>query len=129
MLATRFITVLATFFLFIRFGYGQQISFKGLPADTIQITSSSGHYHFDDAGTTTGTQDSYTIAFNKELGKYVTAYKRTQIKLTIHPEAEKNKLQNVRTGAFDANMALDSLFMALSVRYKKMSVDQLVVRS
>ena len=124
-LPRNIISVLALFSLFINLSYAQQKSFKGLRIDTIEITSSSGHYHFDDSGTTTGIHDSYTIAFNKELNAYFTKYKRTHVKLTTHPEAEQNRQGKIRTGTFDRENLLDSLLAALAVRYRALSIDQL----
>ena len=106
-------------------GYAQQRSFKGLLVDTIEVTSSSGHYHFDDSGTTSGIHDSYIIAFNKEFNRYFTDYKRTQIKLTILPEAEQNIKGKIHNGTFDNEGLLDSLFAALTIRYRALSIEQL----
>jgi hypothetical protein len=124
-LLRRFISVLSFYFLFINVSNAQQKSFKGLLVDTVEITSSSGYYHFDDSGTTTGIHDSYILAFSKEYNKYFTQYKRTRIKLTIQPEAEQNKQGNIRTGTFDREGLLDSLFASLTVRYRALSIEQL----
>ncbi len=119
------IGVLITFFVFTNFGFAQPRYFNGLPVDTVEITSSSGHYHFDESGTTTVVHDSYIIAFNKEDNNYLTEYKRTRIKLTIHPETEERKQGKTRARSFNDEGLLDSLFTSLTVRYKPFSVEQL----
>jgi|GEM_PF-2977388 len=119
------ITLLAILLFQTNYGYSQQKYFMGLPVDTVEISSSSGSYHFDHAGTTTGIRDSYVIAFDKESRKYFTKYKRTHIKLVTQPETAEYKAGPVQTESFDNQNALDSLFVALSVRYKALSIDQL----
>jgi hypothetical protein len=108
--------------------YGQQLQFRGLPVDTITISSSSGYYHFDDKGTTTGRSDIYIIAFDKTANNYVVAdYMTGTMKGTYKPDTLKEKAKHLSNekGKVISNDLLDSLLTAFSSRYVKPTFDNL----
>ena len=49
----------------------QQVFFNDEPVDTFHIFSTSGYYHFDKAGTTTGYKDDLIIVYDSIQKKYV----------------------------------------------------------
>lgn len=102
--------------------YGQQLKFRGLPVDTIFINGSSGHFHFDDKGTTTGRIDIYIIAFDKTTNKYVVAdYKIVSLKGTYKPNTSEQTVKHLSkdNGKVISNTNVDSLLTAFSSKYVK----------
>jgi len=100
--------------------YGQQLRFRGLPVDTIFINGSSGHYHFDDKGTTTGRTDIYIIAFDKTTNNYiVTDYKIVTFKATFKPDTSKQTIKHLTKykGKVISNSTVDGLLTAFSSKY------------
>ena len=121
----RFICII-TFLLFFKgIVYGQQLLFRGVPVDTVEITTSEGYYHFDTIGTTTERKDAYIIAFKKPSNKYIGICKQTDIKLTLKPTQETHKVHHIQKLAFNKLSMLDSLLASLSAGFKKPSIDQL----
>jgi len=102
--------------------YGQQLKFRGLPVDTIFINGSSGYYHFDEKGTTTGRTDIYIIAFDMNASKYIVVdYKTVSMKGTFSPESSEKTVKhfNKEKGKSISNSSLDGLLTAFSSRYVK----------
>lgn len=102
--------------------YGQQLKFRGLTVDTIFINGSSGHYHFDDKGTTTGRTDIYTIAFDKTVNNYVVAdYKTVSMKSTYEPDTSEQTVKHLSKdrGKVISNTNVDGLLSAFSSKYVK----------
>jgi len=102
--------------------YGQQLMFRGLTVDTIFINGSSGYYHFDDKGTTTGRTDTYIIAFNKTVNNYVVSdYKTVSIKGTYNPDTSKQTVKHLTKdkGKIISNTTIDGLLTAFSSKYVK----------
>jgi hypothetical protein len=108
----------------------QQLSFHGQLVDTIEITSVSGYYHFDDKGTTTSTFDYYYIGFDKNMGNYnVLEYSREFYKGTYRPDTFEIKREYVNKykGNIISKANLDSLLTAFSVGYKKPTFENLAI--
>jgi hypothetical protein len=101
---------------------GQQLKFRGLPVDTIFINGSSGHYHFDDKGTTTGQSDIYRIAFDEATKNYVvTDYKTVSMKSTYKPDTSEQivKYLTKDNGRIISNNIIDGLLTAFSSKYEQ----------
>jgi hypothetical protein len=102
--------------------YGQQLKFRGLSVDTIFIYSSSGYYHFDDKGTTTGRTDIYTIAFDKAVNNYVQAdYKTVAMKSTYKPDTSEQTIKHLTkdNDKVISTTVVDGLLTAFSSKYVK----------
>lgn len=100
----------------------QRLYFNGYPVDSVMLESSSGYYHFDKKGTTTGKTDEYVIGFDKQTANYIVAqYVSILSKATFHPETFSEKFKHHREyeGKVVHDPALDSLLAAFSCRYKK----------
>jgi hypothetical protein len=105
--------------------FGQQLTFKGQPVDSIEVVSSQGHYHFDDKGTTTSTNDHYVITFDKATNSYVTIYKRILSTFTCKPESDSEKVKKLSTGRIVERSNLEGFLSALSNTYLKPTFDNI----
>jgi len=114
--------LLALGLLILKTSSGQQLVFRGFPVDSISISSSSGYYHFDKKGTTTGTEDLYLIAFDRKSQNYsVVDYKRISILNTCEPDTATRKVKHLTKdrGRLLSNTLLDSLLTAFNLRFNK----------
>jgi hypothetical protein len=108
--------------------YGQQLIFRGFPVDTISISGSSGYYHFDDKGTTTGREDIYIIAYDKSTNNYFVAdYKKVSILNTCRPDTSTQKTRHLikDKGKIIDNLTLNDLLSAFNSKYIKPTFDDL----
>ena len=75
------------FFLIFFTASAQRITYKGNAVDTLKIVSSYGYYHFDTAGTSTGTTEEYFFVFDPKRNNYFYLLsKQTDYKNTYRPE-------------------------------------------
>lgn len=108
--------------------YGQRLIFRGFPVDTISISASSGYYHFDYRGTTTGREDIYTIAYDKTINNYFVAdYKKVLILNTCKPDTSTRKIKHLTKdkGKIITNATLNNLLTAFNSRYIKPTFENL----
>jgi hypothetical protein len=106
--------------------YGQQLTFGGYPVDTISISGSSGYYHFDKKGTTTGREDIYTIAYNKNTNNYVVSgYQKVFIVNTCRPDTSIRKIKHLKQDKRKviSNVVLNDLLAGFNSRYNKPSFE------
>jgi hypothetical protein len=68
--------------------FGQQLFYKDKLVDTLKIASNISGYHFDSAGTTTGTYDEIVISYNGFRKKYLASYDRTLYTTTYKPDTQ-----------------------------------------
>lgn len=117
----QYLTLIAGFLL-TSIAHGQHLKFRGLPVDTIYISGSSGHYHFDDKGTTTGRTDIFIIIFDKKINGYVVAdYKKISMKGTLEPDRVKQKVKEItkNNGKIIPNTIVDGLLTGFSSKHVK----------
>ena len=108
--------------------YGQQLIFRGFPVDTIEISGSSGYYHFDAKGTTTGREDVYLIAYDKTANKYlVFDYKKVSILNSCKPDTSIKKTKHLAKdkGKIITNPTLNNLLTAFNSSYIKPTFENL----
>lgn len=108
--------------------YGQQLKFRGLPVDTIFINGTSGHYHFDNKGTTTGQNDVYIIAFDKIANNYIVAnHLKINFKSTYKPATTKRAIKHLNKdrGKVISHPKVDSLLAAFSTNYSKLTFESI----
>lgn len=103
--------------------YGQQLSFKDKQIDTLKIASNISGYHFDSAGTTTGTYDELTIYYNYLNKKYLSSYNRTFYTTIFEPDTHFVKIKQIWKDKSISQEKLFSLVKAFETSYRRPTPD------
>lgn len=110
--------------IFITFtAYGQQLSFKDKQVDTLKIASNISGYHFDSAGTTTGTYDELIISYNYLNKKYISSYNRTFYTTIFESDTHFVKVKQIWKDKSISQEKLFSLVKAFETSYRRPTPD------
>lgn len=96
---------------------GQRIILKEKYIDTIVITSSAGHYHFDNKGTSSAQSEHYIITFDSLHNTYIVAdHNKVYSTTTSRPESSQDKVNHLKKhkGRVIPKQSLNALTKAFS---------------